>query len=517
MSKNTIQYVDIAANMQVIGCVYQKPSLIDNELYSFTLRDFTEEFHKVVFGSIYNLYKLGAENIDAATIEHYLEQRPQKLAVFQANKGSEYLEKLKQDTALETFNYYYHRMKKFSILRAYNNIAGMDLSWLYDINNIFDQKKKQKQEDWLDNSTEEDIDTAIQEKITEVRIKTIGSSTEYNIIQAGEGMKDLFKKLQTEPDVGYPMVGDIFNSIFRGQRLKKFYLSSAPTGFGKSRTMVANCCNTACGEIFDTDKNEWIQNMTSEPCAYITTEQDFDEVQTMMWSFISSVPENRIRKNLWDNEEKDRVLKAIDVIEKSPLYIQKIHDFSLKDIENSVRLLVKKYNVRYVYLDYIHTSMKLLSEISANSAIKGLREDNMLFMMSNKLKNIADEYGVFIMSATQLNGDYRNATVFDQNLLRGAKSIADKIDAGYIILHLNEADKEALKNLCSQHGYEMPNVKVSIYKNRGGEFNYVFVWCQFDLGTCRMNPLFCTTYDYELVDIPPLKINVTPRQEENNG
>lgn len=41
MSKT--RYVDIPSLIQVIGCVYQNPSLLDNDQYSFTLDDFTEE------------------------------------------------------------------------------------------------------------------------------------------------------------------------------------------------------------------------------------------------------------------------------------------------------------------------------------------------------------------------------------------------------------------------------------------------------------------------------------------
>lgn len=46
-------------------------------------------------------------------------------------------------------------------------------------------------------------------------------------------------------------------------------------------------------------------------------------------------------------------------------------------------------------------------------------------MLSNKLKDICNQYGIFIMSATQLSGDYDHAEIPDQNLLRGAKAIAD--------------------------------------------------------------------------------------------
>lgn len=84
--------------------------------------------------------------------------------------------------------------------------------------------------------------------------------------------------------------------------------------------------------------------------------------------------------------------------------------------------------MRYICFDYLHTSMKILSEVTSKTGIKGLREDNVLFMISIKLKDICNEYGVFILTATQLNADYVTAQTYDQNLLRGAKSIADKID-----------------------------------------------------------------------------------------
>lgn len=43
---------------------------------------------------------------------------------------------------LAAFDYYYNRMKKMTLLRMYNKNVGMDLSWLYDPDNILDIKKK---------------------------------------------------------------------------------------------------------------------------------------------------------------------------------------------------------------------------------------------------------------------------------------------------------------------------------------------------------------------------------------
>ena len=50
------------------------------------------------------------------------------------------------------------------------------------------------------------------------------------------------------------------------------------------------------------------------------------------------------------------------------------------------------------------TTMKILEEITSRSRGVNLREDNILFMISNKLKDIANDLGIFILSSTQLNG-----------------------------------------------------------------------------------------------------------------
>ena len=138
------KYVDTPSIVQVIGGIYTNPSLLDMEdKYTFYEEDFPEEVHKILFGSIFNLHQLGAKDITPAVIEDYLEQRPKKYAVYKTNKGSEYLQNLVNNVQITAFDYYYQKMKKMTLLRMYQSV-GMDLKWLYDIDNILDLKKKQK-------------------------------------------------------------------------------------------------------------------------------------------------------------------------------------------------------------------------------------------------------------------------------------------------------------------------------------------------------------------------------------
>lgn len=95
----------------------------------------------------------------------------------------------------------------------------------------------------------------------------------------------------------------------------------------------------------------------------------------------------------------------------------------------------------------------------------------------------------------------------DQNLLRGAKSIADRIDMGSILLKVTDDDLVKLEEILATNVFQRPVIKMSIYKNRRGRYTGVYLWCKADLGTCRIEPMFCTTYGYELVAIDDIKIN----------
>ena len=498
------KFVDVTSIMQVIGCVYNNPSLLEQtDKYVITDEDFPDKFHQIVFGAIYKIYELGAERITLKNISDFLAERPKSEAVFKKEKGDEWLLNASENATTTAFDYYYGRLKKMSLLRAYDNY-GFDVSFIYDPDNILDTKKKQIQEEWLDNSSLEEIAAKIDEKVDIIKSQYI-DDVHGEATQAAEGIYELLERLKEAPEVGVPLYGPLINSVTRGARLKKFYLRSAPTGVGKSRTMIADACYIACNMIYD-EIFGWIKNGTSEPVLYISTEQTIDEIQTMMLAFLSNVNEEHILNGTYVGDEEERVLEAARLLSESPIYIEELPDFSLQDIENTIKKNIRDHDVKYVFHDYIHTSLKILEEITRRSGGVKLREDNILFMLSIRLKDLCNQYGVFIMSATQLNGDYQEADTPDQNLLRGAKAIADKIDFGSILLPVKPKDLEALEIILSANTFDKPNLKLSVYKNRRGRYKGVYLWCKADLGCCRVKPMFCTTYDYEILNVEDLKI-----------
>ena len=499
------KYVDTTAIMQVIGCVFNTPQLLDfTDKYTITDNDFPDEFHKTVFGAIYKIHGLGAQHVGLENIADFFASRPKSAAIYKTNNGEKWLLQVSDNANQLSFDYYYGRLKKMSLLRAYDNY-GIDVSDIYDPDNILDVKKKQLQEDILDNSTLEEIAQKVDMKIDKIRLEYVDDAFG-QASQAGEGIMVLIDKFKESPEVGVPMYGPLINTVTRGARLKKFYLRSAATGVGKTRSMIADCCYIGCNRIYD-ESFGWIKNGTAEPCLYITTEQEIEEIQTMLLAFLSNVQEDHILNGEYDGDEEDRVREAARILAESPIYIEELPDFSLQDVENTIKKNLRDHDVKYVFHDYIHTSLKILEEIQKRSGVS-LREDNILFILSNKLKDICNTYGVFIESATQLNGDWKDAKTPDQNLLRGAKAIADKVDYGSILMNVTSEDIEALESILSSNIFEKPVIKLSIYKNRRGRYKGVYLWCKADLGCCRIQPMFCTTYDYELVPIDNVKIIV---------
>ena len=500
------KYVDTTAILQVIGCCFNNPRLLDlTDKYTITDNDFPDSFHKIVFGSIYKLHELGAQEITVENITDFLSSRPKSEATFKLKKGEEWLLKVSENCMPSSFDYYYNRLKKFSLLRAYDNY-GFNVTDVYDPDNILDVKKKQQQEDFIDNSSLEEIADRVEEKITEIRMQYVDDSFGESY-QAGDGIDDLIEKFKEHPEVGVPLYGPLINTITRGARLKKFYLRSAATGIGKTRSMIADACYIACEKLYDSTFG-WLNIGMAQPTLFITTEQELEEIQTMMLAFIANVNEEHIINGEYLEGEEQRIKEAAKMLKEAPLYVEELPDFSLKDVEDKIKKNIRDHDVKYVFHDYVHTSLKILEEITKRSGGVRLREDNVLFMLSTRLKDLCNQYGVFIMSATQLNGDYKDAKIPDQNLLRGAKAIADKIDLGAIMLGVTDADLVSLENILSSNIFEKPTIKISIYKNRRGRYKGIYLWCKSNLGTCRVEPMFCTGYDYEMISVDDIKIKV---------
>lgn len=505
------KYIDISSIVQLIGNIYNNPRLLEkDDKYHFTEKDFVNEFHQIVFASLYNLYQLGAKTLSIQAVESYLSTRPKAEAIYKANKGAEYILKCSEIADINQFDYYYNKLKKMSLLRAYNDL-GLNLDWLYDPDSL-DTKELQQQSDKLDNMSLEEISDLINNKIDAIKMEYVQNVSDGGS-QIGDGIDELLEELKSTPAVGYPLYGKFMNTITRGARLGKFYLRSAATGVGKTRTMIADACYIGCGQMYDLNTNKWISIGAPQNTLFIATEQDLSECQTMCIAFLAGVDEEHILKAEYYTGEWERVQKASMLLKQSKIYFECLPDFTLTMIENIIKKHIRENQVQYVFFDYIHSSASILMEVGGAHGVKNLREDNVLFLLSSKLKDIAVQYGVFMMSSTQLNGDFKTSDTPDQSLLRGSKAIADRVDAGMIMLDVTSDDIEKIKPFCDKNNVPIPNVKMSVYKIRQGRWKSVYLWMNAQKEYCRYNPVFVTDWRYGYIEMEDLKIKV---QEESS-
>lgn len=162
----------------------------------------------------------------------------------------------------------------------------------------------------------------------------------------------------------------------------------------------------------------WIKDKIPQKVLFITTEMEAKEIKTIILAYVSGVEERKILRGACNAEEKERVQTALAIIAKYRDYfiLERISDPNLNNVQTVIKKHVLLNNVNYIFYDYIFTSPSLITQFSSNK----IREDVALGMLSNQLKEIAATYNVFIMTATQLNGDGLKAgEKRDQRTLRG--------------------------------------------------------------------------------------------------
>jgi replicative DNA helicase len=468
----------------------------------------------MIFASIHNLYLQGIKSIDYIAIDNYLSSYELQYKIFNENNGIDYIIECKDNSNLENFDYSYERIKKFSLLRTFIE-QGIDISSIYD-ETIVEPKEQEKMQAKFDILSVQDIFNMIEKKMVNIKNKHLTNINNQGQ-KAGEGLYELKEKCKEAPDMGIPMASNIMNTIARGARLKKFYLRSAPTGIGKSRLAAADACSYSVPYIWDLKEKKWMYRGISESSLYITTELEIEEVQTMLIAYISGVEEDKILDGIYKDDEEERVDQAIEYIEQSPLWIEYMSDFNIEDIETIIRRYQIEHKVQYVLFDYIHTSMKLMAEITSVSRGMRLREDQVLLMFSDRLKAMCNKLNIHIDSSTQTSGEYKNVKDADQNVLRGAKSLADKIDLGIVALQPTKADIEALQPILSKGIYPIPNMVYHIYKVRRGKLSRVKLWLHINLGNLRGQELFLTDSNYIIIPVESTKIEMIEAMIEEHS
>jgi len=503
------------------------PLLFQDEKYAFVKTDFYKPLQQMVFFAVYNMAQNGAEKITPQDVDTYLSSYESQYAYYKANNGFEFIlqcYKTTEGSDRSQFGHYYEILKKFSVLRDLESI-GINTSRYFNPSNILNQDAELEK---LNKMSIETILNDVRGRIVNIENRHVGKD-EGTASNIAAGMRELVNDLKEHPEVGLPLDGEVFNYATRGARLGKMYIFSAPSGGGKTRCLVDNACVLSMPYIGRDGKivvRGRADGTDYQKVCYIATEQGKDEIQTLVLAHVSGVSESKILLSQYSDEDWERIKLALNIIDKyaDNFILDCIPDPSIAMLKARLTKYIVQDNINYIFYDYIFSSPGLVNEFAASE----LREDVVLMMLSNSLKELAMTYNIFLMSATQLNDGWAKKAVGprDQNCIRGSKAIVDKADIGAIGVALSEEEKgqiEALwneikkkaanelatKQDLTEEDKELrqiivkvpyPNQVIDLYKNRRGELKAIKIFRYFDFGTCRATDLFVTDGSYKHVD-----------------
>ena len=500
---------DNMAYRQIIGCLMYNP-LLFLEFQDIEVSDFDIETPKICLLAIKKLYEAGARELTPIEVDQEVMRGSAGIVqAYTNNGGLEFLKNSYQYAQLSNFEVYYKRLKKYSLLRKLK-AAHYDISeYFIEDKDIVNPGIENELIDKIDNSSLEDILNSVEKNYSEIRNKFLnGGKTSSN---PATGLKDLLDELRKSPDIGVSLEGEYFNSACRGARKGCFYLKSSSTSGGKSRTSVFDACHIAYPIRWSHKQQDFIRKvdqngelMPPQKVLFIVTEMDKEEIQTIMLAYLSGVNEDHILRNDYELGEETRIKKAVKIIEEYSGYfiIETISEPNLQNVEATIRKYAIVDNVEYVFFDYIHSTASMISQFSKNN----VREDVILMMMANQLKQLAHDYHLFIFSATQVNslamGD-DELEFKDEKSIRGAKAIADKADVGYVMTKVSGKAWNSVRPALEQaarEGYidakafeRRPTHVLDIYKMRRGRYKMVRIWMYLHLGTGEREDLFMTT------------------------
>ena len=501
--KDTLQkYNDARAACYVLSALLKNTRLLVSRERPLDESYFINKTHKALYVVIENLQKMGLQQIKLGDVESYLATHDQLTykRFFEVGDETEWiLELLELETDDYNYNYYYDIVRKFAFLRA-KLLTGQDVTDILDMNEpdgrVLDEQYSRFVETPLN-----DLIKEFDKRNIEVKSKFIQRKEE-DSRKSGDNAEQLFEELKIAPAMGWNHAGGpVLNTISRGCRRGMLTIESRESGCGKTRQGIAQCCLLACDTLWDYETNSYQPNPYGEtvPVLYVGTEMKlYEEIEPMIWAIISGVPEDKIRQQAMSKAEEKRVLEAIQIAKRADIYLENEPDYTCSFIEYKVDEYKTLHNIGALIFDYIELIPTLTAEYVQLTKGVAAREDMVLLHLSTELKNIANEYDIYVHAYTQIANDARrDESIRDSGAIKGSKSLQARADLGIVTMRPTIKELKALEPIIQRYGKE-PNLCFNVYKNRGGTLVMVKVWSYLNMGNMRIENLFTTRWNFVL-------------------
>lgn len=508
------KYYDSRSACQVLGGLIKKPELINDKKYVLEEEDFKDNLHRTIYICIFNLFNQGVKDIGFAEIETYLANTDSvsHKRIFDSEENKEWLYKTIEDSNIINFDYHYKTIKKFALLRSYID-NGIEVNEILDVNEV-DPNIIKQQRDNFNNLELTDIIRFVDKKSLNAK-KRFANTGVSQFRKCGDGSEELWLQMQEEPAYGFNFLSGYMNSLTGAIQKGQFVLHTKDSGIGKTRESIGQSINLAAPYLWDEKQKDFVKNKNgmNNAVLYMGNEMDtYKELEPMIWSFISGVETNKVKRKNLTKDESERLAEARRIARDTNFFLARETDYNLSYFRASIEEYKKEYNICSAFIDYLELTPALMAEYSSYARGMTIREDQVLLYLSKGIKDLAEEFDLSITGYTQTTDEFRNNRYYDQRAVKGARSLPNKADLGLVTFLPIKKEIEKLQPILnSKQGivkYKEPNVCTYIYKNRGDSLSNVMIWGHQNLGNMTYEDMFVTDATYKQINVDKVWINV---------
>ena len=496
----------------VIGCLYNNPSLYFNDKYRLSLDDFYNSsqkrgyrFQRILFGAGRKLAEQGVQEITEVDVGEFVSGYRENMAILEENDYLEAIPTFKQFGKENSFDYYYNRVRKLSLLARAKYDKGCNIDKFFNEDNAEDEQFTK-----LDKYSIFDI-------INEYELMACDLKQEYYLnenneyYKAGKDFEDTIESIKSNQLLGSSFQSMLLNELFNGQL--GFHITAAKSGDGKSIISLGNMCNVSSKYLYNEDTKRFEKNRHFDGGSlFINTELSLrNEVDIACIAYISNVDRGKIRRWNLTKEEENRVVQAGEILKDSPIYLVDDAEFTTKSLENEIKDHVIKYNVKNVFFDYIANNGYVSKEISSEQSIP-TREDIVLLTLTSRLKDIQNKYGIYLHAGIQCNSQIDTLPYPTEAVLAGGGSSVRKTDGTMVIKAITKNEQKTFDECCyrNEKGFReklKPNRTIHIVKGRNTMYEkYSKILVHIDFGTGKITDFIALNKNDEPINVSRLDI-----------
>jgi len=507
---------DFTMAERAIGCMILNTDLANSKEYPFSVNDLDPDpkfaIHRILYGTLNHLNKKGVKKATIQDIDTFIKPYKKQYQTFLDFDGVEYIRTIEGLAEVDNFKYYYEGVRKLSCLRDLEK-EGTNITKFWSDN-------RTKEENLANMNNYELIDiidyyySIINKKKLQYIIDKDDDTTRK---KAGDNGHEILKSFKDAPMVGLNFESKYLTTLWDGFRKGQLYIRSGDTSSGKSRSVIGDLACVCANEIYDIDNNKWKENPNGNSRGlYIGCEMALDEeVDPLMWSYLSGTESSTITKGRYDDKQQILVDRAIDVVNDDSIWLTDMPSFNIRKLEEEIAFHKKEFNIDYVAFDYILLNNSLVREfVNARGKSMGMRGDEVILELSGALKDMCKKYDVGIITASQVNADIKDFKLRDYQVLRGGKAMADKASGGSISMPITQQELKLVEpyieryRMKNSYDGKLDNLFVeTVYKSRFSEYpKECKVFSDYNLGNMRKRELFVTDKNFRPIDVKKTEI-----------